>query len=144
MTMRSPGRNAHHNSRPGTPIDSWVADGAAMVITAALAVMLLVDTTGTVRVLLAVSFLCYVPGRALVANWPAAQARSQVALPVVLSISIVTLVSVVGLWVHVWEPIVQFGVMAAASVAAIAVAMLRRRPSGGSNVTHRPVAGGRP
>ena len=125
--------------------DSWIADGAALTITFALVVMIVVGASGVVRVVFALAFVCYVPGRALVANWSSAEARSQLALPVVLSVSIVTLVSVIGLWVHAWSPLAQFGVEAAASVVVLAVAMLRRARSGRpQSTTRRPTPGRSP
>jgi len=147
MTTHSdrPGRPSRFHSLAGAPStlrDAWIADGAAVAVSIALAVMIDVGASGVVRVVLALAFVCYVPGRAVIANWPSAQARSQVALPVVLSVSIVTLVSVIGLWMHAWSPLAQFRLEAAASVAAITFAMLWRARSGRRpSPTRRPTRG---
>ncbi len=108
------------------PVDAWFADWLALVIASALAVVVLLGIDGVARVLLALGFVTYVPGRAVVANWPAAQARSQLALPVILSLSIVTLSATIGLWLQAWEPIAQLAVLTAASIVAISVAIARR------------------
>jgi uncharacterized membrane protein len=117
---------ARHGAPPSEP---WIADGAALGITVVLVVLILVGSTGALRQLFALAFVCYVPGRAVVANWPPADVRAQVALSVVLSISIVSLISVVGLWIHAWRPMEEFAAEASASVVAITIAMVRRSPS---------------
>ena len=107
-------------------LDAWALDGGSLVITLVLAVMVAFGVTGILRVFLALGFAAYVPGRAVVANWPSARARSEIALPVVLSISMTTLASVLGLWLHAWQPLTQFAVEATASVLALTVALLPR------------------
>lgn len=130
-------------SRLKISLQSVVADEVAIAITGALTVLIVIDATGSLRALLALAFVCYVPGRAVVANWPAAQARSQVALPVLLSVSIVTLISVIALWVHAWNPMAQFAVEAGASMAAIAFAFVQRARSGvRPNANRRPTIDG--
>jgi uncharacterized membrane protein len=122
------GHRVSTGSLGAPPSEPWIADGVALGITFLLVVLILAGSTGVVRQLLALAFVCYVPGRAVVANWPPADLRAQVALAVVLSISIVSLVSVAGLWLHAWRPMEQFAAEASGSILAIAIAMVRRSP----------------
>ena len=82
--------------------------------------------TGLGRVLLALGFVTYVPGRAILTNWSAARERSDVALPIVLSIALLTVPAVIALWVHAWEPLLLFYVVAIASIGALGAALFRR------------------
>ncbi len=109
---------------------SWALDAASLAVAVALGVSVAWRLTGPGRVLLALAFVAYVPGRAIVANWPSARARSQFAMPVVLSISIMTIISVVALWVHAWDVETQFAGEAAASGAALTFALAVRARTG--------------
>jgi hypothetical protein len=100
-------------------------DGAALAIVVVLSFLLVLNVQGLGRVLLALAFLLYVPGRAVVTNWPSARAKSELALPVVLSISILAIISVVVLWLGEWHPLALFGIEAVASAAAIVVSLGR-------------------
>jgi hypothetical protein len=77
-------------------------------------------------------FTAYVPGRAIVANWPAMARWSEVALAFVLSLAALCLAAMTALWAHYWHPIGLFQAEAALSVAGLAVAAFRRqrRPAG--------------
>jgi len=114
------------------PLEIWsdrartlVLDGAALAIVLGLSVLLIINVTGLVRVLLALAFVLYVPGRAVVTSFPSTRHGSRLALPVMLSISIVALVSAVALWIRAWNPIGIFCTFAALSAAAFAVSLRR-------------------
>ena len=109
------------------PADNRLPDVASLIVIGALGALVALGVKGPARIVLALLFVAYVPGRAVVANWPSARARSAFALPMVLSLAIVALVSTVGLWLDGWYPTYQFIGEAALSAAAIATALVRRR-----------------
>ena len=80
-------------ARPSDRGLALVLDGSALAIVFTLSLLLLMDVKGPERVILALAFTWFDPGRAIVSNWPAARDRSQIALSVVLSISILVVVS---------------------------------------------------
>ncbi len=112
---------------PVIPADNRLPDVVSLIVIGALGALVALGVKGPARIVLALLFVTYVPGRAVVANWPSARARSAFALPMVLSLAIVALVSTVGLWLDGWYPTYQFIGEAALSAAAIATAFLRRR-----------------
>lgn len=111
------------------PLDARVVaglDAAAIVVTVALMVLVAADVTGVLRLLLALAFVTFVPGWAvldhvtLVAGGPA-----RMAVAVALSLTIATLSSLALLWLHLWHPVVLLNVLGALSLLAV-VAHLRR------------------
>jgi peptidoglycan/LPS O-acetylase OafA/YrhL len=82
--------------------------------------------TGLLRVLLALAFAFFVPGRAIVANWPSLGRWSDVGMSMVLSLAVLTLVAMVILWSKYWHPVYFFQGEALASVAALIVSIVRR------------------
>jgi peptidoglycan/LPS O-acetylase OafA/YrhL len=82
--------------------------------------------TGLLRVLLALAFAFFVPGRAIVANWPSLERWSDVGMSMVLSLAVLTLVAMVILWSQYWRPLYFFQGEALASLAALAVSIVRR------------------
>lgn len=102
-----------------------VLDVASLAVVVALAVAVGLGVDGPGRVLLALLFTLYVPGRAVVANWPEMRARSEIALPVVFSLALLTLTSTVALWLHAWQPMALFGLAAAGSAAGLLLAVGR-------------------
>lgn len=109
-------------------------DVMALGVSVCLAVVIALGLNGPVRELLALAFTVFIPGQAIVTNWPAAwpplwpsaQARSVVALPIVLSLSVLTLLALVSLWLHLWHPMVLYAGELVASTVALAVALVRR------------------
>jgi hypothetical protein len=101
-------------------------DVASVAVTCALGLAVVLDVSGSPRVLLALAFTVYVPGRAIVANWPTARARSEFALPIPLSLSVVTGVAVLSLWLRAWNPEAAFAVVGGASVVALLWAIRHR------------------
>jgi hypothetical protein len=130
-SVTEPSRPAADRARPrprGPAMhrESPLPDAASLAVTGALGAIVALGITGPGRVVLALLFVAYVPGRAVVANWPAARARSAFALPMVLSLAIVALVSTIALWLQAWYPTYQFAAIAALSAGAIATALVRR------------------
>lgn len=111
-------------------------DVAAIAVIIALSVLVTSGGTGAARVLLSLAFLLFVPGRAVVTNWTAVRARPNVALCVVLSISILCILSVVTLFAHLWHPMALFTLEAALCFGAISFSIGKDLlASGASNQT---------
>ena len=102
-------------------------DSAALAVTAVLAVLVELGVTGPLRGVLALVFLTFVPGWAVVTNWTPAARLSRFALSVLLSLSICTAGATITLWLHFWHPLALFYVVALASAAAIISGLVRRR-----------------
>ena len=102
-------------------------DLLAAVIAALLIVVIYADRVGLGRILLALGFVFFVPGRAIVANWPRMARWSEVAIPMVLSLAVTCLFATVALWAHLWRPLQIFEIEAWLSLAALAVSIARRR-----------------
>ena len=109
------------------PVRSEVIDSAALTVTVVLVALVGLGVTGPLRGMLALVFLTFVPGWAVVTNWTSAARLSRIALSVLLSLSICTAAATMTLWLHLWNPLVLFYVMALASAAAILAGLVRRR-----------------
>jgi hypothetical protein len=98
---------------------------------ALLAVILLVlvrtGQPGPLRVLLTLGFTFFVPGRAIVTNWPRMARWSGVGMSMVISLAVLTLLATTFLWAHLWQPVELFQAEAVLSLAGLAVGVVRRR-----------------
>jgi hypothetical protein len=116
-------------NRPPSPGVSRLGDTldlcAAAVTTGLLAVIYL-DRLGLPRVLLALGFTFFVPGRAIVSNWPRLAAWSEAAMAMLFSVGSLTLLAMVALWAHLWHPLDLLSIEAWLSLAALGVALARR------------------
>jgi uncharacterized membrane protein len=101
-------------------------DLLAALIAVALIVLISRGWTGPPRVLLALGFAFFVPGRAIVTNWRQTDDWSAVAMPIVFSLAILTLVAMVTLWAHYWHPLGLFQIEAGLSLAALVTGIVRR------------------
>src|SRR5580700_8738237 len=86
-------------SRPASQLGN-VLDLSAGLVAAGLLVLSYLGESGPFRILLALLFVFFVPGRAIVINWPRMAAWSDVAMPMVLSLALLTLLATVALWAH--------------------------------------------
>jgi uncharacterized membrane protein len=102
-------------------------DAAALAVIVALGALVLLDVQGPLRGLLALLFVTFVPGWAVVTNWRSAARSSMIALSVLISLSFSAGAATIALWLHVWHPIGLFYVTAAASAVAIGSSLIRRR-----------------
>lgn len=102
-------------------------DLLAAVVAIGLLTLVAADRHGVPRILLSLVFLCFVPGRAVVSNWPRLAQWSEAAMSLVLSLTVLALTATVTLWAHRWHPLGLFEVEAVASLAALIVGALRRR-----------------
>jgi uncharacterized membrane protein len=101
-------------------------DLLAAIVAAGLVILVSADRSGVPRVLLSLVFLFFVPGRAIVSNWPRLGRWSEAAMSMVLSLAVLALLATVTLWMHIWHPLGLFQLEAVASVVGIAVGTLRR------------------
>jgi hypothetical protein len=115
--------------RPSPSLETWLADTLDVLAAVIAGGLIAVDLTGGLgiaRILLALGFLMYVPGRAVTANWARAALWSEVALAMLLSVAILAVVATVTLWAHYWHPIGLMQAEAGLSLLGLAVAVTRR------------------
>jgi hypothetical protein len=86
----------------------------------------LIGSQGVPRILLALGFLLFVPGRAVTANWDRLALRSQATVSMLFSLVILALLATVTLWVHYWHPIGLMQAEAGLSFLGLAIAAVRR------------------
>jgi hypothetical protein len=110
---------------PGRQLDGLL-DLTAGLTAAALLVAYYTGQSGLPRLLLAVGFTFFVPGRAIVSTWPRMAAWSKVAMPVVLSLASLTLLATVSLWAHEWKPTELFEFEAFLSLALLSIGLIQR------------------
>ena len=80
-------------------------DVGCLAVTVAIAVAIATNERNAFRVVVGVLFALYVPGRSIVSNWPAMAARSNVAVSVLFSLSVLTLLATATLWAGYWHPL---------------------------------------
>jgi uncharacterized membrane protein len=105
---------------------SDILDGVAGVVAIGLVAAVLIGSQGTPRILLALGFLLFVPGRAITANWDQLALRSQATMSMLFSLVILALLATVTLWAHYWHPIGLMQAEAGLSLVGLAVAAVRR------------------
>jgi len=109
---------------------TWQVGDALDLLAALIAVGLIVlvyqGWSGPPRVLLALGFTFFVPGRAIVTNWRQTADWSEVAMPMLFSLAVLTLVAMVALWAHFWHPLGIFQIEAGLSLAALSIGVVRR------------------
>lgn len=127
MRLAIPGNTASLSDKPQA---GWQAgdalDLAAGIVAIALIALAFAGESGLPRVLLALAFAFFVPGRAIVTNWPWIARWSEATMSMVLSLVVLTLLATTSLWVHSWHPLVLFQVEAWLSLAGLSVGVARR------------------
>jgi hypothetical protein len=101
-------------------------DCLATVVAVGLLALSLTGRAGLPRILLALAFSCYVPGRAVVSNWPRLAQWSEAAMALIFSLAVLALLAASTLWAHYWHPIGLFQAEAGVSLAGLALALGRR------------------
>ena len=133
MIAERSGATPSRGRAPSTPMDPVlvaVLDVAAVVVTAGLMAMAAVGATGGLRLALALAFVTFVPGWAVLDHVKLVDgANARLALAVALSLTISTFAALAGLWLHVWHPIALLDAIGAASLLAV-LAHLRRYDPG--------------
>jgi hypothetical protein len=104
-------------------------DVAAAVVATGLIALQFSGRDGVPRLLLTLAFTLFVPGRAIVSNWPGLARWSQVAMPMVIGVSVLAVLATATLWLHLWHPVALFDVEAVASIAGLIWGLERRRQS---------------
>jgi hypothetical protein len=115
-TMDMGGRKAPPAAAPA--VRDFVDIGAALV-TAAILVVVGLGVTGVGRLLLALVFVSFVPGWAVLNFVPRVDDAWRVVLAVTFSISLCALVTVSTLWLHLWHPRVVLDVAGALCLLAL-------------------------
>ena len=80
-----------------------VLDLSGILIAGGLLAVTYVGGSGLPRILLAVGFAFFVPGRAIVTNWAWMANWSGLAMSVILSLTLLTLLATAALWAHSLE-----------------------------------------
>jgi len=104
-----------------------VLDLIAALNTVALVALVHSGRDGIPRILLTLGFAMFVPGRAIVTNWPRMSRWSEAAVTVTLSLAVLTLAAMISLWAHLWHPVGMFYGAAALCLAGLIVGEVRRR-----------------
>ena len=115
-----------------------ILDLAAIVIAVGLVCLVVSRSAGLPRTVLALAFAFFVPGRAIVSNWPRMAYWSELGMPVVLSLTVLTLVATVALWAHAWHPLGVFQIEAGLSILALGLGMLHRHTGPRGESSRRP------
>lgn len=103
-----------------------ILDASTLAVTAALLALALLRVDSPVRVVMASGFTLFAPGWAIVTHWAALRKRSRFGASIVLSLSLLTIVAIVSVWIHAWHPVGIMEVEALAVIAAVVVGSLRR------------------
>jgi hypothetical protein len=104
-----------------------VLDVLAAVVAVALLVMVQVGASGAPRILLVLVFTFFVPGRAIITNYPRMARWSDLGASMLVSLGVLAFLATVTLWAHLWHPLGLFQIEAVLSLAGLAVGIVRRR-----------------
>lgn len=104
-----------------------VFDAFAAAVALLLLVLVNAGVSTWVRLLLTAAFALFVPGRAIVSNWPRISRWSPEAMSIVFSLGIVTFFATVMLWARFWHPVPLFDFEAALSLIGLTISIVRRR-----------------
>lgn len=103
-----------------------VLDVCSCLVAVSLLAVLYAGQSGPARVLLALGFTFFVPGRTIVTNWPQMAGWSALAMPIVFSLALLTLIATISLWAHVWYPMDLFQIEAWLSLVGLCFGVARR------------------
>jgi hypothetical protein len=106
-------------------------DVACVVVTVAVAVAVASGQHNAFRAVAGVAFTLFVPGRAIISNWPSMAVRPQVALSILFSLTVLTLLATLTLWAGYWRPLGLLEVECVVFGAALVVGLVRRKRSPG-------------
>ena len=127
MSLKFPVSSA---PRPAALRRAWqvgdLLDLLAGLIALGLIVLVYEGWSGPPRVLLALAFTFFVPGRAIVSNWHQTARWSEVAISMVFSLALLALVATITLWAHIWHPLGLFQIEAWLSLAVLSIGIVRR------------------
>lgn len=119
------------------PLSAHVVRGldcAGALVTASLLLVAALGLGGPARVLLALAFVTFVPGWALVGHLPlVAGATSRIALAVAMSLATCAVIVQSLLWLGIWNPATMLGAFGSVSLGVLLGQLLWPRSSGASD-----------
>jgi uncharacterized membrane protein len=101
-------------------------DLASIAVAVGLIGLVVSGDSGVTRVVLALVFTFFVPGRAVVTNWPRLAYWSEIGMSMILSLVMLILVATIALWAHEWHPTGLFQGEAVLSLIALGAGVARR------------------
>ena len=104
-----------------------VLDVLAAAVAVALLAMVQENTSGLPRILLVLGFTFFVPGRAIITNFPRMARWSDLGASMLVSLGVLAFLATVTLWAHFWHPLGLFQVEAVLSLAGLAAGIVQRR-----------------
>lgn len=108
-------------------IDADVLDLIAAIVAASLFALTSLNVGGAPRVLLTLGFSIFVPGRAIVTNWPEMSQWAGATMSMVFSLTVIALVTTVSLWIGYWHPVGLFQAGVIVCTVGLGVGAMRRR-----------------
>jgi hypothetical protein len=103
-----------------------VLDLTAVLTVIGLLILIYAGRQGVPRILLALVFTFYVPGRAIVSSWPRLGRWSEAAAAMVFSLAALILLATLSLWAHMWRPMPILAIEAWLSLAGLGAGIVRR------------------
>lgn len=104
-----------------------VLDVLAAAVAVALLAMVQENASGLLRVLLVLGFTFFVPGRAIITNFPRMARWSDLGASMLVSLGVLAFLATVTLWAHYWHPLGLFQFEAVLSLGGLAAGIVQRR-----------------
>jgi hypothetical protein len=104
-----------------------VLDVLAAAVAVALLAMVQENASGLPRVLLVLGFTFFVPGRAIITNFPRMARWSDLGASMLVSLGVLAFLATVTLWAHYWHPLGLFQGEAVLSLGGLAAGIVQRR-----------------
>ena len=101
------------------PGPTVIVDLAALITTLALTATVAASIRGVPRIVLALAFVTLVPGWAIVGWLTPVEATRRILLAIPVSLALGGLAATISLWIHAWQPLALFSVLAFGSMALI-------------------------
>ncbi|NNN20214.1 MAG: hypothetical protein HKL84_10265 [Acidimicrobiaceae bacterium] len=117
-------------------VDNLV-DLGSVVLSLVVVLIVFSGSVGPLRALLVLAFTLFVPGHAILGMLPnrmrslpkSSSSRSELVIPILLSLSLITLVASIALWLNIWYPLSIFALEAEFSTVLLAAGFINRRLS---------------
>jgi hypothetical protein len=119
--------NSQHEGRRRTAIPVGdVLDVTSVITVVGLLALIYTGRSGVPRILLALAFTFFVPGRAIVSNWRRLARWSEATSSMVFSLAVLVLLATASLWIHAWRPVALLAIEAWLCLAGLSIGILRR------------------
>ena len=102
-------------------------DVLAAAVAVALLAMVQENASGLPRILLVLGFTFFVPGRAIITNFPRKARWSDLGASMLVSLGVLAFLATVTLWARFWHPLGLFQAEAVLSLAGLAAGIVQRR-----------------